>query len=163
MRFDEKNHAFMSHTKCTSVSGSELLAIFLVKSQWSILNSAILVSMQLLSKPILTFFYLKNQFVISPFSFTENGFHWREPSPQICQKASIEARGRWQSSDLRVWAEWPSAARGHLVSPRSSSSHVFTIPESTNLRIFSRNFLWFILYKVQVFYWGQKCRYNRLL
>ena len=95
------------------------------------------------------FFYLKNQFVISPFSFTENGFHWREPSPQICQKASIEARGRWQSSDLRVWAEWPSAARGHLVSPRSSSSHVFTIPESTNLRIFSRNFLWFILYKVR--------------
>ena len=127
-------------------SGSELFSIF--PRQITIINSK--------------FCYISLNFSSHPFFFTENGFHWRKPSPQICQKASIEARGRWKSSDLRVWAEWPSAARGHLVSSRSSSSHVFTIPESSNLRFFSRNFLWSILYKVEGFYWSQKFRFNGL-
>ena len=42
---------------------------------------------------------------------------------------------------------------------RSSSSHVFTIPESMNLRIF---LCLAFLQKIEVFNWEQKCRYNCL-
>ena len=46
---------------------------------------------------------------------------------------------------------------------RSSSSHIFTIPESTNLRIFfHKNFFVLFLFKVEVFYRDQKCQYNCL-
>ena len=44
---------------------------------------------------------------------------------------------------------------------RSSSSHVFTIPESMNLRIFFSKFplLCFSTRYGEVFYWDQKCRF----
>ena len=40
---------------------------------------------------------------------------------------------------------------------RSSSSHVFTIPKYTNLRIF---FFVLFFYEVEVIFWDQKCRYT---
>ena len=64
----EKSCVYVAH-QMYCVSGSELLAIFLVKSQWSILNSAILVSMQLLSKRILFFFLFKKSICHHTFFF----------------------------------------------------------------------------------------------
>ena len=44
---------------------------------------------------------------------------------------------------------------------RSSSSHVFTIPESTNF--FHEIFFVFFFYQVEVFYRDQKCRCNLII
>ena len=44
---------------------------------------------------------------------------------------------------------------------RSSSSHIFTIPEST-IFCFHQIFFALFFYKVEVFYWDQKCQYNWL-
>ena len=86
-------------------------------------------------------------------------------------------RSKWSSSPILNPRYWPkklrfaSLPRSTLLvfnwsawkekpNIRSSSSHVFTNPEST---YFHKIFFVLFFYKVEVFYWDQKCRYNSFL
>ena len=64
----------------------------------------------------------------------------------------------WQRRLYQIFATWSWRTGKCQNCQRSSSSHVFTNPESTNLRFFFKFYSIFLFFcKVEVFFWKQKC------
>ena len=65
----------------------------------------------------------------------------------------------WQRRLYQIFATWSWRTGKCQNCQRSSSSHVFTNPESTNLRIFFKKISLFLFFcMIEVFFIDQKCR-----